>query len=316
MGKSYPIVSVVIPTYNRANVVGRAIRSVQAQTFEDWKLIVVDDASTDNTEEVVSSFADSRVRYYRHQANRGGSVARNTGIQRARGEYIAFLDSDDEWLPNKLEKQVQVFENSKPTTGLVFTGMVHLFCDSQRVSIPPKHRGDLTRNLLIRNVVGSSSTSIVRKNVFDQVGGFDERLPARQDIDMWLRISKQYSIDYAEGCLAVIHKEGRDRLSGDDWGRCKGYIGFYNKHKALLAAENLLHVYLCRMGRAFDVRSDKAEVARMCYLRSLKEAPTYMSSYFLLAAIYLPDELKELLPESLHRLILGRKRRHKVKDAN
>lgn len=100
-----PTVSVVIPTYNRAHLVGRAIQSVLNQTYQDFEIIVVDDGSTDNTEEVVKSFNDPRIRYIRHDQNRGGSAARNTGIKMARGEYIAFQDSDDEWLPEKLESR-------------------------------------------------------------------------------------------------------------------------------------------------------------------------------------------------------------------
>lgn len=102
-----PLVSVVIPTYNRAEFLPRAVESVLRQTVDDFELIVVDDASTDDTEAVVERFDDPRVEYVRHGTNRGGSAARNTGIERSSGEYIAFLDSDDEWYPRKLERQVE-----------------------------------------------------------------------------------------------------------------------------------------------------------------------------------------------------------------
>ena len=101
-----PVVSVIIPTYNRAHLIGRAIRSVLDQTYQDWELIVVDDASTDDIPGIVKGFTDGRVKYIRHDENKGAAAARNTGIQAARGAYIAFLDSDDEWLPEKLERQV------------------------------------------------------------------------------------------------------------------------------------------------------------------------------------------------------------------
>jgi len=117
-----PIVSVIIPTYIRAHVLAKAIQSLLNQTYQDFEIIVVDDGSIDNTEEVVKSFNDPRIRYIRHKENCGGSAARNTGIRAAYGECIAFQDSDDEWLPEKLEKQMQVFENAPAEVGVVYTG--------------------------------------------------------------------------------------------------------------------------------------------------------------------------------------------------
>ena len=101
----------------------RAIQSVLDQTYEDFELIVVDDGSTDNTEEVVKNFGNDKIRYIRHEENKGAAAARNTGIRAARGEYIGFQDSDDEWLPVKLEKQIKVFETAPPEVGVVYTDM-------------------------------------------------------------------------------------------------------------------------------------------------------------------------------------------------
>ena len=106
-------VSVIIPTYNREKLVSRSIQSVLDQTYQDYEIIVVDDASIDNTEKVVKSFNDVRIRFLRSNLNKGGSAARNMGIIAANGEYIAFLDSDDEWLPEKLEKQISILKNLK-----------------------------------------------------------------------------------------------------------------------------------------------------------------------------------------------------------
>src|ERR1017187_7936626 len=109
-----PTVSVVIPTYNRARILPRAVKSVVSQTLEDWELLVVDDGSADDTEQVVAAFGDSRIHYIRHERNRGQSAAQNTGIRASRGTYVAFLDSDDEWLPEKLAKVVDCFQASAP----------------------------------------------------------------------------------------------------------------------------------------------------------------------------------------------------------
>ncbi len=296
MSEADPIVSVVIPTYNRATLIGRAIHSVLVQTIDDWELIVVDDASTDNTEEVVSSFEDFRIRYYSHQLNRGGSAARNTGIQKARGKYVAFLDSDDEWLPTKLERQLRLLETEESGVGLVYTGMIHVYQSGERTKISPRHRGDLTGDLLLRNVVGSSSAVLARKTVLESTGGFDTDLPSRQDLDMWLRISIHYDIEYVESCDVVIHKDReRNRISLNDWGRCKGYLTLYRKHKDLLEREEKKSEYLCQMGRVFDVRSQRKSFISKCYLESIRSDPYYIKPYALLLILKLKEYLGKLI---------------------
>jgi glycosyltransferase involved in cell wall biosynthesis len=117
------LVSVVLPTFNRGYCLERAIRSVLGQTYPDWELIVVDDGSTDDTQAVLESFKDPRIRVFRHSVNRGVAAARNTGLAAARGEFIAFLDSDDEWRPDKLTKQLDVMTRA-PTRQLAFTDLV------------------------------------------------------------------------------------------------------------------------------------------------------------------------------------------------
>ena len=112
-----PIVSVIIPTYNRAHLIDKAIKSVLNQTYQDFEIIVVDDGSTDNTNEVLKNFTDSRIHYIFHTSNLGVSAARNTGIKTSQGEYIALLDSDDDWLPEKLDKQVDVLQNESSEVG-------------------------------------------------------------------------------------------------------------------------------------------------------------------------------------------------------
>lgn len=140
-----PTVSVIIPTYNRAHLVGRAIQSVLNQTYKDFELIIVDDGSTDNTEDIIKKYQkkDERIKYIRRKKNKGGSVARNTGINAAIGEYIAFLDSDDEWLTEKLERQMKVFKSTSSEVGVVYSGFFRI--NDRRNEIEsifnPKKRG-------------------------------------------------------------------------------------------------------------------------------------------------------------------------------
>jgi len=201
-----PTVSVIIPTYNRAHLVGRAIRSVLNQTYQDFEIIVVDDGSTDNTEEVVKSFNDPRIRYIRHEENRGGSAARNTGIRAARGEYIAFLDDDDYWLPTKLDKQVQVAKKSSPSVGMIYTGLAFIEVKINKVVkiFRPQYRGKLTLEEMFA-WTAPTPTMLVRKECLNAVGGFDEKLPRYQDPDLGVRLAQEFEFDYVEDILVFAN---------------------------------------------------------------------------------------------------------------
>ncbi len=204
-----PTVSVVIPTYNRAHLLGRAIQSVLDQTYRDFELIVVDDGSTDNTEEVVEGLSDERVKYIRHEKNKGGAAARNTGIKAAKGQYIAFQDSDDEWLPEKLEKQMKVFETAPTEVGVVYT-------DMQRINKNGKpeywHSPRVTNGSLINpktsdyQVMGLGiQSTLIRKDCFDKVGLFDEKFPRFIDLELFIRLSKHCHFHHIEESLVKYH---------------------------------------------------------------------------------------------------------------
>lgn len=202
-----PEVSVIIPTYNRAHLIGRAIQSVLNQTYREFEIIVVDDGSTDNTEEVVKSFNDERLRYTRHEQNKGAAAARNTGIKIAGGDYIAFQDSDDEWLPGKLEKQIKVFENASSKVGVVYTGILRIQGDKRVYSPGPKitqKEGDIHNALLAGSFIGTQ-LALVKRECFDKVGIFDECLPAYIDWELWIRISKYYYFRCVDEPLVISY---------------------------------------------------------------------------------------------------------------
>lgn len=202
-----PFVSIVIPSYNRAHLLGRAIRSVLNQTYKNFEVIVVDDASTDDTAEIVKTFKDDRIQYILHDANAGGAAARNTGIRASRGEYIAFQDSDDEWFPEKLEKQMTLFEQVSAETGVVYTGFWRVR-NNHKTYIPPdgikQKEGDIHRELLKRNFV-STQTVVVKKECLEQSGLFDERLPRLQDWELFIRLSKLYEFKFVAEPLVIAH---------------------------------------------------------------------------------------------------------------
>lgn len=190
------LVSVIVPTFNRAHFIGQAITSVLNQTYEDIELIVVDDGSTDRTSDVVASFDDPRLNYVHLARNVGRSAARNKGLEAARGTFIAFLDSDDYYLPGKIELQVG-FLNRNPQFGMVYTasgcfrdedGPINYF---YRAPVS----GDIYRDIaFFKPLTITLPTVMLRREVVDEVGGFDERMSRFEDTDYWRRISRRFGI--------------------------------------------------------------------------------------------------------------------------
>jgi GT2 family glycosyltransferase len=189
-------ISVIIPTYNREDFITRAIDSVLAQTYRDYEIIVVDDGSTDNTKDKVSKYGD-RVRYM-YQKNLGPSASRNLGIQNAKGKYIAFCDSDDRFLPEKLEKQMDYIQKH-PNCLFLYTwyNQVNHKGNIDQIRQPAhcNNREHLQYCLFTRKFTIRTSTVIVHKSCFDQAGLFNERFLYSQDWDMWLRLAAFYRGD-------------------------------------------------------------------------------------------------------------------------
>ena len=191
--KNQPLVSVIIPTYNKSQYLREAIKSVLNQTYKNIEVIVVDDGSTDNTKEIVESFNDSRIIYI-FQENKGPAIARNTGIKKAQGEYIAFLDSDDLWLKEKLEKQVDFMEKNSEI-GLLGTGCYEVTDKGKIIGkkIFPIKNKILQKDLIKYNSFIQSSV-MIRKEVFDKVGLYDKSFRESEDYELWLRIAENYKI--------------------------------------------------------------------------------------------------------------------------
>jgi len=204
-----PTVSVVIPTYNRARTVGQAIRSVLDQTFQDWELIIVDDGSSDETRSVVAGFRDLRLSFHRLDRNRGQSAARNHGISVARGVYVAFLDSDDLWYPEKLARDVETFEAGGEAIGLVYCGKeLYDAGDHFLGRRQPTLAGEVYHELLGGDFIGSCSRVALRRTILERVGGFDDSLPSYEDWDLWIRVARVSKV------AALPYYLVRRRLSG------------------------------------------------------------------------------------------------------
>ncbi|MCD6584856.1 MAG: glycosyltransferase [Desulfobacteraceae bacterium] len=241
-----PLVSVIIPTYNRAWTLKKAIDSVLEQDYKNFELIVVDDGSTDETEALVAAYAES-IKFIQ-QPNSGVSAARNKGISMSSGSLIAFLDSDDSWYPEKLSAQI-IFFNENPDALICQTEEIWIR-DGKKVNPKKKHQkpdGMIFIPSLALCLI-SPSAVMMRKNLFAKVDGFDESLPACEDYDLWLRITCRYPVHLIDTPLTIKTGGHEDQLSTSTIGLDKYRIYALKKilrsdfltEKQYRAAENML----------------------------------------------------------------------------
>ncbi|HJL74527.1 MAG TPA: glycosyltransferase family A protein [Candidatus Marinimicrobia bacterium] len=212
--KSQPDISVIIPTFNRAHTLPRALDSVMVQTLQSMEIIIVDDGSTDETNAVLADYPGLCII---SQDNRGVSAARNVGIEKAGGEWLAFLDSDDEWLKEKLEKQWDAICNDDKL--ICHTEEIWIR-NGQRVNPMKKHQkyGGLIYEKCLPLCVISPSSVMIHKTVFNDVGNFDETLEVCEDYDLWLRICSKYPVLFVDEPLIVKYGGHDDQLSRKHWG--------------------------------------------------------------------------------------------------
>ena len=207
-----PLVSVIIPTYNRGWTLAEAVESVLAQDYKDFELIVVNDGSTDDTKNILAVYEGVTVL---DQTNQGVSAARNNGVAHSRGSYVAFLDSDDLWLPQKLAVQVDFFRKNPEV--LICQTQETWVRNGRRVNPGKRHQKQsgmfFERSLELCLV--SPSAVMMKKALFEEMGGFDESLPACEDYDLWLRINAKYPIYLIDQSLIVKRGGHRDQLSAN-----------------------------------------------------------------------------------------------------
>ena len=289
MSLGSPTFTVVIPAYNRAAVVRRAIESVFAQTRQDFEIMVVDDGSQDDTVATVAAIGDPRVTLLRHERNRGAGPARNTGIRGGTAPYVAFLDSDDEWLPTRLDRMLSVFERSGPDVGMVYTGAERIGGDGTVITDTPHDRADLSHILLTSNVIGGTSVAMVRRDVLDTVGIFDENLRYTEELDLWLRISERFEIRCIPEVLVRISQQTlRGRLSGDLAAVSHGREMFLRKHRQALVEHRVLHLFLRESGWVKQRGARKLSEARRYYRQSIAAYPFAPLTYAALLSACFP----------------------------
>jgi glycosyltransferase involved in cell wall biosynthesis len=257
-----PKVSVIIPTYNRAELLCSAIESVLKQTFTDFEIIVSDDKSTDHTLNVVKSFKDRRVKYMLNEGNKGPSAARNKAILASQGEYIAFLDDDDEWLPEKLKFQVDLLDKSPLNICGVYSNRLVIDRPSNKIVSESlqseKLRGNLISLLTLQNHI-NTCTVLLRKRYLEEVGLFDETLSYMEDRDLWIKLSLNWDFEYIDKPLTrtYVHKQGHlsQNLEGQTAGR--GTLLERYKHLFMKNRKSCGKLYCLQATQYFQLKNMK-----------------------------------------------------------
>ena len=274
-------VSVVIPTRNRAGLLRAAIVSVLAQSFQDFEIVVIDDASDDDTPSVIAGLADdTRISYFRHAKNLGEAASRNAGLAHARGEYIAFLDDDDTWLPEKLAAQVEILDRSPERIGAVYTAYdrVDIKTGATLSTVPAEKRGDIYGDLREQNWVGCPSAVMVRRVCFDKVGLFDKQIKFGVDYDMWIRISRHYEFEVIDRPLVRYSVHAR-RLSTDTGTILRGKQNQLEKYTEYFAADRRSYGrYFLSLGVLYCYNRRPVE-GRAALRRAIRIYPFEVRSY-------------------------------------
>lgn len=243
------MISVIIPTHNRPEQLKRAVDSVLGQTYKDLEVIVVDDGLEKRADEVINDLNDSRLKYIQHSEERGGSAARNTGIKNASGEFIAFLDDDDEWVPHKLATQMAQFESTLRDVGFCFSAVENIYSDTKRsgkhITTVPSGIGDYHELALSYFKSLLTVTLVIKKYVFDEVGLFDEKFPSHQEADLMIRVTEKFKGLGIDKPLVRVAMGGHDQVGGSLKRRILGremllakYMEELKKNKKLLAAQS------------------------------------------------------------------------------
>jgi len=268
-----PLISVIIPTYNRAWAIKEAIDSVLAQEYNRFEIIVVDDGSTDDTQHILEAYTKDITII--HQRNKGVSAARNRGVDFASGQWIAFLDSDDLWLPEKLAVQVEFF-NTRPDALICQTEEIWI---RNGVRVNPGRRHQKPSGMIfepsLELCLVSPSAVMIRRELFGEVGLFDESLPACEDYDLWLRVSCSYPVHLIDTPLIIKHGGHADQLSrspGLDKYRIKsirniiesGRLSTMQYRAAIKTLKKKCRIYAdgCRKRGRMDEATDYDELAK------------------------------------------------------
>lgn len=262
MSNNNPLVSIITPTFNRSDYLPEAIDSVLGQTYPNFELIIIDDGSTDDTKTLVDSYlTDPRINYI-YQSNQGQSVARNKGIAESKGEFVCFLDSDNAWCPNKLERSVQEFRRF-PEADIVYGDIILIDEKSAEIGkgSMKRYSGKITPYLLKDNFV-SMNTTMTRRKCFDELGSFNESDRIAEDYELWLRFSTRFEFRYIPEFLGY-YRVMDDQISSDKKQRFLGnerlLLNFLEKYPDAVTRQQrrrgLSHFYIRKARYEISIKS-------------------------------------------------------------
>lgn len=269
------LVSVVIPTFNRAQFIIRAIRSVLAQSYENFEIIVVDDASQDDTIERVLGFDDMRMNLIRHSVRKGAQAARNSGLRAARGDFLAFLDSDDEWMPEKLAQQIKYFERGNNDLGVVSGICIQEFEDNSPNRLLTPELGDDAYTTLLSRPEMPTQTMLIKRECFEIIGELDETIRAYQEWDLSIRLAKHYRYEVIPEILAIYHIHMAPTISKDLLRSGLGYLDVIEKHRGEIervCGRSMLSGHYLRVSY-YMMRAGNLQTARENFILAIRLFP-------------------------------------------
>jgi len=279
MDQNFPKVSVVIPAYNRPLLLQRAIQSVLNQSYRNIEIIVVDDASTEAIFPTLNTFSQFNIKYAKHPQNKGLAASRNTGSKMAEGEFINFLDDDDELDPSKIEKQMNIFLNSSPNLGLVYCGYRYVFKNKIIIEGKPRHRGHILKYALNDSLTIVTHCALIRKEHLLSIGGFDEQLMSAEDFDFWIRFAKFFEYDYVPETLVTYHLHESGNMTRQLQNRIHVREIIMQKYKNdLIQNKQALSVHLCRLGALYYMAGDRRKSRHYIY-QSILVWPFHWKGY-------------------------------------
>ena len=288
-----PLVSVIIPTYKRPKYLTRAINSVLNQTYQNIEIIIIDDNNEEDefrklTQNVLKKFIiEKKIIYIEHKYNKGVAAARNTGIKKSNGEFISFLDDDDEYLPAKTESQLKIFKDTKDKIGLVYGAFIRkdLILNKENL-IEPRIKGNVN-SIMGLNKIGSPSIVMCTKSAINKIGEFDETIPYKDDIDFFYRLSECYNISFTREVVAKYYIHAEASVSSSYKNKLLHTQKFIEKHCPKIKKPRIRWSELQESLGTLHVLNDNKKMALIAYARAYLNRPLRLSIIIRICLLFL-----------------------------